>query len=202
LLMGSPIVSFGSARAARSFCLKAALWTLSTSTRFSANPGAVNFSRLVGVLHRDDETRAIWRAVYPNLSEGKPGMFGSVTSRAEAQTMRLACIYALLDQSPVIQAKHLMAALAVWHYSEASARFIFGDALGDPTADEILRALRSHAEGMTRTEIHQIFQKNKSSSEIGRALGVLLEYGLATVNRSREDENQKRPTERWRAVAP
>jgi DNA-binding transcriptional ArsR family regulator len=114
--------------------------------------------------------------------------------------MHLACIYALLDRSPAIEAKHLMAALAVWQYTEASARFIFGDALGDPTADEILRALRSHTEGMTRTEIRELFQRNKPSAEISRALGVLLEYGLATVIRSRETEDQSRPTERWKAV--
>jgi hypothetical protein len=161
---------------------------------------AVAFARNVGELRRDNEARAIWHEVYPTLSEGKPGMFGSVTSRAEAQTMRLACLYALLDKSPVIGAEHLMAALAVWQYCEASARSIFGNALGDPTADEIVRALRSRAEGMTRTEIRELFQRNKSSAEIGRALGVLLEYGLATVTHSRESEDQIRPTEQWKAV--
>jgi Protein of unknown function (DUF3987) len=161
---------------------------------------AVDFTRNVTVLRRDDHARAIWHEVYPALSEGKPGMFGSVTSRAEAQTMRLACLYALLDRSPIICAQHLTAALAVWQYSEASAQFIFGDALGDPTADDILRALRSHAEGMTRTEIREFFHRNKPSAEIGRALGVLLEYGLASVTRLHEDEDQKRPTERWKAV--
>ena len=32
-------------------------------------------------------------------------------------------------------------ALAVWEYAEHSARYIFGDALGDPLADEILAAI-------------------------------------------------------------
>jgi Protein of unknown function (DUF3987)/Primase C terminal 1 (PriCT-1) len=161
---------------------------------------AVLFARNVGVLRRDDDAKAVWRDVYPALSEGKPGMFGSVTSRAEAQTMRLACLYALLDRSPIVCAQHLMAALAVWQYAEASARFIFGDALGDPTADEILRALRSRAEGMTRTEIREIFQRNKTSAETSRALGVLLEYGLASMTRLHESDDQKRPPERWKAI--
>jgi hypothetical protein len=34
----------------------------------------------------------------------------------------------------------LRRALAVWWYCEGSARFIFGAALGDSTADEILQA--------------------------------------------------------------
>jgi DNA-binding transcriptional ArsR family regulator len=63
-----------------------------------------------------------------------------------------------------------MAALAVWEYCEDSGRFIFGTALGDPTADEILRALRRHPEGMTRNEIREHFGRNKLSGEIGQAL--------------------------------
>ena len=93
-----------------------------------------------------------------------------------------------------------MAALAVWQYCEDSARFIFGDALGDVMADEILRELRSRAEGMTRNDIREYFQRHKSSAEIGRALGVLQEYGLARMVRNREQPDQVRPTERWYAM--
>ena len=161
---------------------------------------AADFARGSREMKRDEEARRIWRAVYEELSEGKPGLLGSVTSRAEAQTMRLACIYALLDCSEVISAPHLMAALEVWRYCEDSARFIFGEALGDSTADEIIQELRRNAQGLARNEIREHFNRNKSSGEIGRALGVLQEYGLARVERNREDESQKRPTERWFAV--
>jgi hypothetical protein len=161
---------------------------------------AIDLARGVHQMQRDGQARLIWREVYPELSEGKPGLLGAVTSRAEAQAMRLACIYALLDSSETVRAEHLMAALAVWQYCEDSARFIFGDAMGDATADEILRELRSHPEGMTRNDIREYFQRHKSSAEIGRALGVLQEYGLARMERSREQDNQIRPTERWYAL--
>ena len=152
-------------------------------------------------MRRDEQARTIWCGVYAKLSEGKPGLLGSVTSRAEAQTMRLACLYALLDCSPMLRAEHLMAALEVWRYCEDSAKSIFGDALGDATADEIIRELRQHSQGMTRTDIREHFNRNRSSAEIARALGVLLEYGLARVQRDRNDELQKRPTERWFSVS-
>ena len=158
---------------------------------------AVDFARTAGELRRDEQARAIWRTVYPALSEGKPGLFGSVTSRAEAQTMRLACIYALLDCSSVVRAEHLMAALEVWRYCEDSARFVFGDALGDATGDEILRGLRDRAEGMTRNEIREYFSRNKPAAEIGRALSALQEYGRTRVVR---EETGGRPTERWFAI--
>jgi hypothetical protein len=161
---------------------------------------AADFARGVELIQRDEQARAIWREVYAELSEGKPGLLGSVTSRAEAQTMRLACIYALLDCSAVVNSDHMLAALEVWRYCEDSARFIFGDALGDATADEIIRELRQNPNGLTRNEIREHFNRNKTSAEIGRALGVLLEYGLARVERSREDESQRKPTERWFAV--
>jgi hypothetical protein len=51
--------------------------------------------------------------------------------------MRLACIYVLLECSPVIGVVHPRAALAVWDYAEASVGAIFGDALGEPTADVV-----------------------------------------------------------------
>ncbi len=97
------------------------------------------------------EAQALWHDVYPVLSEGKPGMIGEVTSRGEAHVIRLALIYALLDLADVIRVEHLRAALAVWKYCEDSARFIWGDTLGDPTADEILRAVRGSSGGLTTT---------------------------------------------------
>ena len=144
---------------------------------------------------RDENARAIWAAVYGDLSEGRLGLVGAVTSRAEPQTMRLAAIYAVLDCSKVIRAEHLMAALDVLRYSEDSARYIFGDALGDGTADEILRALRSNPAGMTRNDMREHFSRHKSSAEIARALSVLLEYGLARYER--EQDTGGRPSERW-----
>jgi hypothetical protein len=67
-------------------------------------------------------------------------LLGSVIARAEAQVTRLALIYALLDRRDQIEVVHLKAALAVWEYCEASATRIFGKMVGDPVADEILRA--------------------------------------------------------------
>ena len=51
----------------------------------------------------------MWCAIYEKLSEGKPGLLGAVISRAEAQVVRLALLYALLDCSKLIRAEHLEA---------------------------------------------------------------------------------------------
>ena len=114
--------------------------------------------------------------------------------------MRLALEYALMDKSFLIEPEHLKAALAVWQYCEDSARFIFGAALGDPTADKILEALRRRPDGMTQTDLIHHFGRNKSSTEIGRALNKLAELGRIKVETETQDGRPGRPAQRWRAL--
>jgi hypothetical protein len=150
-------------------------------------------------MKRDASARELWLEVYPELSEGKPGMFGAVTGRAEAQVMRLACLYALLDCSMTIRKPHLEAALELWRYAEDSAKFIFGDAMGDPTADAILGALREAGEaGMTRTQISDLLKRHASRAAIGTALTSLAEAGRAYF---RKEQTEGRPVERWFALS-
>jgi hypothetical protein len=158
---------------------------------------AIQFARQVEEISRDDEARETWASVYPDLSEGRPGILGSMIARAEAQTMRLACIYALLDRSEIVRREHLLAALALWDFCDASARYIFGEALGNPVADEILDALTSSPEGMTRTEIRNLFSRNKRAKEVGGALTLLLDQNLAEF---KKEPTGGRPTERWFAT--
>ncbi len=160
---------------------------------------AVAFARTVGEMKRDSAIKEIWARTYHELTAGRPGLLGAVTSRADPQTMRLACLYALLDKSSEVREKHLFAAVALWEYCLASARFIFGDALGDPTTDAILQGLRDAPDGLDRTAISSLFGRHKNGEEISRALTVLREHGLAVVNRASQDA-PGRPREIWFAV--
>jgi len=152
------------------------------STRYQFNP----------------EARKVWAAVYPELSEGKPGLLGSMVNRAEAQVIRIALNYAALDTADgLIIPEHLNAALAVWDYCEASARWIFGERLGDPVADTILVALIARPNGMTRTEISALLGRNTKADRISAALQFLAGHGKAR----RDDETAVgRPVERWFAI--
>jgi hypothetical protein len=120
----------------------------------------------------------MWRAIYPTLSRARDGLVGALLSRAEAQTLRLSVLYALLDQSPVIRPAHLEAALAIWGYCEASVLYLFGGRLGHPMADTILEAGR-RAGRLTRTQINDLFGGHKRSEQIEEALGTLARAGLA-----------------------
>jgi hypothetical protein len=158
---------------------------------------AAAFARTVGAMHRDNEARELWREIYGDLSEGRPGLTGALLGRAEAHVMRLALIYALLDQSREIGAPHLLAALALWQYVEDSVRHVFGDSLGDPVADDLLRLLRGCPQGLTRNDLTNYLGRHQSSERIGRALGLLLQHGLA---RREQEQTSGRPAERWFAA--
>ena len=138
----------------------------------------------------NDEAIKLWCDVYPKLSEGKTGMLGAITSRGEAQTLRLALIYALLDSSAVIAREHLEAALAFWKYAEDSAQFIFGDALGDPVADTLMQALQEAADlGMTRTQIRDLFNR----PQYARGATCFEYFGQARSCANRESRNSRTP---------
>src|SRR5215831_8961830 len=81
---------------------------------------AIDFARKQKRLSWDAEARKRWHAVYPDLSAARPGLLGAVIARAEAQVVRLATIYALLDCSAQIRTEHLEAALALWKFCQDS----------------------------------------------------------------------------------
>ena len=158
---------------------------------------AIDHARGQGELRRDTAASEHWRAVYHDLSDGRPGLLGSMTGRAEAQVMRLACLYALGDAAPYIGVEHLNAALALWRYCFDSARFIFGDSLGNPVADDLLEALHmAGASGLSRSEMsREVFGRNRSAREIAQALAVLSEHRLAWGDVDRSGVG--RPVECW-----
>src|SRR5262249_46467829 len=77
---------------------------------------AVPHARGVQRLHRSPDAAQLWDAVYRELTAEQPGLYGAVTSRAEAQVLRLSMQYALLDESAEIGVPHLQAALALCRY--------------------------------------------------------------------------------------
>jgi hypothetical protein len=161
---------------------------------------AVSFARAARELRRDEEARELWHEVYQRLADGHAGLFGAVTSRAVAQVMRLACIYALLDCSSVIRKAHLEAALALWQYCEDSARYIFGTATGDKLADKIYRALlEAKDKGLSRAELFDVCGHGTNADTLTRATKVLAEGGKARIKYELTD-GAKKQTERWFAL--
>lgn len=145
---------------------------------------AIEFARGVGEVKRDAATREIWIQTYPDLSQGEPGMAGAVLSRAEAHVMRLAMLYALMDRSELIRSEHLLAALALWDYAEASVKYIFGDRTGDSVADRIIDAVCDSADGLTRTEIMNLFSRHEKRERVEEAIALLVRCNKVIIAKS------------------
>jgi RepB DNA-primase N-terminal domain len=146
-----------------------------------------------------DDARQLWAQAYEMLTEERAGLFGAITARAAAQTLRLSMLYAIADKAERMTYDHVESALALWGYAEKSAREIFGDAVGDREADKVLDALEDADEGLTRTEIRDLFGRNKGTEELDRIRRVLLEAGRLRVSRAYEGKGKK-PVERWHAA--
>ena len=158
---------------------------------------AIAFARDLGRDHHHvdwGDAAGLWASRYPALSEGRPGLFGAVTSRAEAQVVRLALLFALADQVPVIKTPHLQAALAIWDYCHDSAHFTFGRSFGNPVADQLLGHLRTAGPaGLSITEAYDRFGRHVSKLDLDRAFGLLEEQGLV----SRQSRPDGRPARHW-----
>jgi hypothetical protein len=139
---------------------------------------ALTVASKIGRVEKSPEAKEYWAQIYADLSQGHCGLFGDMTARSEAHTLRLGYLFAVLDGYDRMHVEHLNAALAVWRYAEDSARFLFGEQTGDPLADEILALLKkAGAEGLTRTELSNLFGRNKTAARLNAAITTLEEYG-------------------------
>lgn len=155
---------------------------------------ALTTGRRIGQLWRDDGASARWRALYPGLSTPRPGLMGEVTSRGAAIVLRLAGLYALLDETREIRAEHLDAAVSLWRYAEASCAYVFGDSLGDANADRLLAALREAPDGMDRSAIRDLFKRNLPRDRMNALLSLLVQNELVE---SRTEKTRGRAREVW-----
>jgi hypothetical protein len=129
-------------------------------TRFART---IRCAQTLQELARDTEAETLWAKVYPQLVQEPPGLTGAMLGRGAAQVLRLSFIYALLDEAesqrkdPAIRVPHVLAALAVWEYCRASVIHIFGDAVGDPVADRLLRVIKQGPQ--TDTNLYEVLGK-------------------------------------------
>jgi 5S rRNA maturation endonuclease (ribonuclease M5) len=157
---------------------------------------SIEFARTVGQLRRDEKARELWKAVYHDLSELKPGLFGLMIARGAPQVLRLSMQYALLDCSKFVCVEHLQAALECWRYSEDSARWVFQAGTGNRNADKILAALAAAGKkGLTKWRITaEVFSRHATKHDIDEALRLLHRLKLATCV---IEKTGGRSAERW-----
>ena len=160
----------------------------------------LNTARHAGQLRLSPAARHAWADTYQQLAEPQPGIAGAIAARAEAHTIRLALIYALLDNNRQIQPAHLNAAFALWDYAQRSASWALERTTGNPLAHQIHAAL-THAlpDGLTRTQLRDLLHRNPTTTQLDQALAALADDGKITSQRVL---TAGRPAELWTATAP
>jgi hypothetical protein len=152
-------------------------------------------------LRRTPEAAEMFRAIYPELSAGEPGLLGAVLARAEAHVLRLSLLYAALDCAPAVTPAHLEAALALWDFADASARAIFAGRSGIAEQDVLVTALHTRGR-LTRTEISALFHRNKPAQQIDALLRLAEEGGrIRKVTAQPEGARGGRPVTTWEVVS-
>ena len=154
---------------------------------------AVETARSAGRMRRDPAAAKLWRDLYGDLSREIGGLLGAVTSRAEAQVLRLSMIYALADRTTTISVQHLQAAYAVWRYCFASAERIFGGISADPVEEQVLAAIKQ-APGLSRRELHRALGNHVKAAVLVEILARLRDAGRVRVEKV---PTATKPAERW-----
>ncbi|MGH9216322.1 MAG: DUF3987 domain-containing protein [Acidimicrobiales bacterium] len=156
-------------------------------------------ARRVGRVHFDVAARIEWHDVYARLSEPTDGLVGSLLARAEAHVLRLAMLDALTDGDTLIRPAHLRAGLALWDYAARSVAWAMRHTTADPVAEAIHTSLLASPDGLTRTELRDLFGRNLPGTRIDAALVTLGADGRAQRRRL---ATAGRPAEVWAAAGP
>ncbi|NLX95981.1 MAG: DUF3987 domain-containing protein [Rhodopirellula sp.] len=154
---------------------------------------AVEAGRSTSRMRRDAAAAKLWRDLYSDLSGEVSGLLGAVTSRAEAQVLRISMIYALADRSTTISVEHLKAAYAVWRYCFASARRIFGGVSVDPVEEQVYAAIKQ-SPGLSRRELHRALANHVKATVLVSILARLRDAGRVRVEKV---DTGGRPAEKW-----
>ena len=109
------------------------------------------------------DAKELCSKVYKQIPKDHGGLVEIVIDRAEAKVLRLAMIYALLDDSVTITLNHLINALSFRNYCEDSAKFIFSGREKNNYNQAILDSLKDGPK--LKNRFFEFF-KNKIRKEI------------------------------------
>lgn len=134
-------------------------------------------------IHLSQAARQYWSEAYLNLDRPMDSDFlNEILERRAPYTIRMAMLFAMADQTRVIEVCHLEAALAWIAYTLQTVKYVFADQASNPRqletrqhAAKILAFLRLRPNGASKWDLNDdCFQKHCSSEKIDAALRFLL----------------------------
>ena len=179
-------------------------------------------ARKIKQMHRSIKGNVLWKEIYNKLETPRTGrLHNSVMGRATAYVLRLSMLYALLDSTigaqlisddpksqtkvpyrrletgRIIEERHLKSAYALWMYAERTSKFVFGDSIGDKTAEKIEKLLIAAGDsGLLTSEIRQKVGANERKGVPG-ALRLLHEADKIRVEKLKVGATKSADAQRW-----
>ena len=125
-----------------------------------------------------------WELMDQELDSIEVGDYGVTTDsdhRGTQQVLRIALIFALLDQAIEVKPDHLAAAIAVWNYCKKSARWVFEDHEFSLLANKLFIALERGP--LTYQSIYdKVFGKNLRKIRVNKIIGEISHLLEAPIN--------------------
>lgn len=152
------------------------------------------------------EAETLYQRDYDRLTRERPGIVGGATGRMSTQVWIIAATYAVLDQSCVVNAEHMEAALGWARYGIDCAALLFNakdnkkGAIEDAArAAKVFDAIRrSGSTGITRTQLSAEFAGHLSASMLSAAIQTLL--GQRKISEQSDSNTGGRPATRYFAA--
>jgi hypothetical protein len=151
-----------------------------------------------------DAAKGRWCELYDylDIAQATP-LVQEVLARGESLIFRLAGVYSLLDTpqdgvSPVIEVRHLDAAMAVWRYCEESVNTIFRTTTGTHLGDKIMQLL---ATGAMTQDAFRKHLSNEHKQELGNTLRELEAAGKIRRTVRQPGPRGGRPVQMWEKVS-
>jgi hypothetical protein len=140
---------------------------------------------------RSEDADDLWEELYGDFRKAK---VRPAVSRAESHVLRTSIVFAVLDNSKVIERKHIEAARALWDYCHACAVRLFQTEEYSLDAQKILDYLQEKGpEGATRSDLSsRVFSHHRTHKEIIKALAEVKD-----LTWSKSEPTEGRYRERW-----
>lgn len=151
----------------------------------------ISLAQGLGVVTMTKSALEFWDDVYPIISKEYPDILGGLISRAEAQTLRLALVCALIDGKSQIEQRHLESACGLWEYAKNSALYIFDrwDSRS-PLDEKILTILEKGS--LTASALSAAFGRNIPKAQLEPTLERLQAQHRIIIRK--ENRGNNRPT--------
>lgn len=151
--------------------------------------------------------RALWGdELYSEFSgsDDEDEAWTEFTRRAAPYCLRIAALYAALDDRGTANLADLTASAALVRYAVQSARHVLDNTSRDSHLDRVRKAVdAAGAAGMTRTAISALFSRNASKAELDRVTDLLVTSGqyerFAIKTGGRPGEGYRRTNEEERS---